>query len=228
LSYNPNKPQPGDFLSLSQRDLFRNYNVANAVFEVDHVPLPSEGEDSPNRGKHDRVSLRQQSSDPTTASDEIAMYSKSVGGIPQVYFRSESDGDIWQATSRSRLTAGLQLEAYVAFDYFGNIIKDKDENELKFNVSSVTKPNQAANWQINFQNNITTDFYFWVVDFFAVSGTSNLPGITNNLIVTAPTKSNAYSNSVTSSFLQLESRNETANITVGFVDYINVQIYTVV
>jgi hypothetical protein len=93
MAYNPNIPQPGDLLSVSQGDLLENFTQLNDIFEVDH--LTYDAVDAPNRGKHMAIHMREQLSDPTTAAQELAFYCKRDSSSNlALYLRKESNGAI--------------------------------------------------------------------------------------------------------------------------------------
>lgn len=72
-SYNPNIPQPSDFLSDSQQDILDNFIQSNVSFGVNHYNF-SDG--SANNGKHNKVTtpLIVGSAHPATAANEPIFY----------------------------------------------------------------------------------------------------------------------------------------------------------
>lgn len=98
MGFNPNIPINTDFLSVSQRQILSNFqSIANAYFE-NHVPLTS----VENVGKHEVLVFRPQSGDPTTASDQCAIYNKlDINNIPQLFFRPDSDQTPIQLTNEN-------------------------------------------------------------------------------------------------------------------------------
>lgn len=87
MSYNPNIPQVGDFTAISQKQILANFEAISNSLLINHVPLTA----VKNQGLHNSVTLRPQSSDPTTASNQSAIYNKLVSTIPQLFFRSNSN-----------------------------------------------------------------------------------------------------------------------------------------
>jgi len=143
MSYNPAIPQPGDFISVSQVDILHNYNAIFNIFGRNHKSL-DDGMES-ERGKHFKIGFSEQSSDPYTAASEMSLYTKNLSGVPELYARDESDGTVFRVTKAGRLSPAFRLEAYVIFDTDGNILKNPNDEELKYNVTEITIPNPLFN-----------------------------------------------------------------------------------
>ena len=258
MVYKVNVPQSSDFISQSQLDFIGNYED---VFDIwgkpnfdnvgDHIPLNYADEDY--RGKHRKITFVEQSSAPSTAANEMALYTKDVGGTPQIWWREPSDGGEHQLTGgtgegRGLVQGGIVLAAFVCFDSQGNILSTKRVNgdgeeidvPLSANVSSVA-PNQAlvdgrniySDWNINFTTNLPTDDYIWVVQSF----NDNESTILTNLVVQAqPYNSATYSDTVSTSRFRLvgfnvESDSRTispASPCIGRLQRILFQAYVVV
>ncbi len=87
MSYSPNIPNVGDFLSISQKQMLANFQAINNTFLIDHVALTA----VENVGQHNALTLRPQVSDPTTSATQSALYTKLVTSVPQLFFRSNSN-----------------------------------------------------------------------------------------------------------------------------------------
>lgn len=98
-SYNSSIPLATDAMLKSQVQIRANFQSINAVFSRNHVHLNN----VPNQGKHNILSLRKQAADPTTGADQIALYTKLVGGIAQIFFRPENNQAVIQLTYPSIL-----------------------------------------------------------------------------------------------------------------------------
>lgn len=72
-SYNPNIPQPTDFLSDSQSAILNNFTQANTSFGIDHYSF---ADGTANNGKHNKVTtpLISGSAHPATAANEPIFY----------------------------------------------------------------------------------------------------------------------------------------------------------
>jgi len=70
MAYNSQIPQPTDLLSQSQPQLLGNFQAIQTLIDVDHVDF-----NTPNQGKHFRVSLPVQSPAPTFTTGDVGMYS---------------------------------------------------------------------------------------------------------------------------------------------------------
>lgn len=94
MSYNPNIPQSSDFLSVSQTDLLTNFTQLDDLFGQDHEKFSA----GSNQGKHNKSTYLEQSTAPSTAANEGALYAKAISGITQLFFRDESNGTEHQMT----------------------------------------------------------------------------------------------------------------------------------
>jgi len=92
MTFNPAIPQPNDLLSISQGDLLTNFSQTNTIFAVNHYEFNHAT--VADRGKHKFCSFPEQAADPSTAANEIALYTKDNGGATSLYYREESDGDV--------------------------------------------------------------------------------------------------------------------------------------
>lgn len=88
MSYSPNIPNIGDFISKSQRQMLANFQAINQSFFENHVGLTS----NEDIGRHDLLLLRPRNSDPTTIASQNALYNKLVSSVPQLFFRPASNG----------------------------------------------------------------------------------------------------------------------------------------
>lgn len=104
MSYNPNIPQPSDKLSQSQPSILTNFQKLNEIFEVDHLSYTAS--DVANRGKHMGVHMREQLSVPSTASQEVCVFSQRSSGNLSLYYREENNGPVHPLTSSSSTTGG--------------------------------------------------------------------------------------------------------------------------
>ncbi len=75
-TYQETKPEAQDDQDVSQVDLQQNFEANNETWAVDHVE-PDPNTDG-NRGKHNKVTFVEQSSDPTPGTDECVLYAKDV------------------------------------------------------------------------------------------------------------------------------------------------------
>ena len=90
MTFNPNIPQSTDQPSQSQSQFLTNFQQVNTVFGANHVSLVDAT--VANRGKHNIVVMPQQASGPATTSTEGALYTKDLGGSPNLYWRRKSSG----------------------------------------------------------------------------------------------------------------------------------------
>lgn len=114
MTYIPNIPQPGDDPSISQDQILNNFQDLNTFLSQNHVSL-----NDANQGKHTILQMPIQGSAPSTASNEIALYSRTSGntGNNELVFRRSSDGTLIEATAFlgntngwTRLPSGILLK----------------------------------------------------------------------------------------------------------------------
>ena len=114
MSYNANIPQASDDPSQSQGQLLDNFQAINTFTAVNHVAL-----NDSNQGKHKFMQMPEQSSAPTTTSNEGAIYTQesSLTGNTECVFRRESNGlqieftgFLGAANGWSRFPSGILLK----------------------------------------------------------------------------------------------------------------------
>lgn len=75
--YNPNIPQPGDLLDVSQADLLKNFGQLDTSFGADHYKF---SDPSGNNGFHVQSTYIKQAADPNSvAVGRLLVYSKATG-----------------------------------------------------------------------------------------------------------------------------------------------------
>lgn len=232
MVFNPNIPNPGDFVSVSQVSILNNFNNVNMQFERDHVSL-IDGMES-ERGKHNKVSFSEQSGDPTVSGNNQSVYTKDNSGEPEVYSRLESNGTVYRWTKSAKIAPYFRLEAYVVFDGQGNILKNPNDEELSFNVSSISIPNPLVNgrnvrddWIVNFTTNITTDKFFWIISAFG----KNNEGIVFEQPIfgqTVPYMFGSYASAITTSMMRIMNKNSNGLSTASQlqIQTVCLQVYT--
>lgn len=106
MAYNPNIPVVTNYMTTSQRQIQSNFQIINSIFSKNHVPLNS---DTPGnlQGMHDIITLRVSDNDPTTTSDQVALYTKLVNNVPTLFYRPNSDQTPIEMTYPS-ISTGLQ------------------------------------------------------------------------------------------------------------------------
>lgn len=94
MAYQSDIPQPNDIISVSQGEFLQNFMGLNSAWESNHVAFNASGE-----GKHKFLQMPEQSSAPTTSSNEAALYTKETSSISTLYFRKENNGTEIQMTN---------------------------------------------------------------------------------------------------------------------------------
>lgn len=86
MSYTANVPVSGQSLGNSRPIINQNFQTIDTAFTVNHKNF-----NNAQAGKHELVQLpTAQAASPGTAAGEIALYSKDVAGVPQLFFQKES------------------------------------------------------------------------------------------------------------------------------------------
>jgi len=103
VAYNNAIPQPTDELRNSQGDILNNFQAIKTAWDINHVTF-----DLANQGKHNYVTLPEQSAGPATAANELAIYSKqsTLTSVAELFVRKESSGDEIEFTSAIAATPG--------------------------------------------------------------------------------------------------------------------------
>lgn len=93
MTFQANIPLSTDLISVSQSDIKNNFQALLTSWNVNHVDFNAAG-----AGKHKFVSLPNQAVDPATAVTELALYSKAISGLSQLFMRQQSNGTVTQLT----------------------------------------------------------------------------------------------------------------------------------
>jgi hypothetical protein len=103
MSYNPAIPTISDQTLQSQQQIRSNFQTISSTFSENHMSI----NDTKFGGMHKVVNFFHQAGDPITSATEIALYSKLVSSIPQLFFAPSSAQTPIQMTGVIPLT-GLQ------------------------------------------------------------------------------------------------------------------------
>jgi hypothetical protein len=101
-----NVPLSGQTLQNTRASINDNFNNTDTAFTENHVPINT----GPNSGKHNLVTMPAQAADPGTLDNEMALYTKLVGGEPQLFLQPFSSGTPLNLTS-----AAFALPGYTVF-----------------------------------------------------------------------------------------------------------------
>ncbi|MBE3085565.1 MAG: hypothetical protein IMZ64_05035 [Bacteroidetes bacterium] len=93
MTYVPTIPNPTDLISVSQGQLKTNFTVLNTTISENHVAPTAVG-----RGKHNACVFPQRAAGIATDATEGAIYTKDLGGSPNLYWRKKSSGTEIQMT----------------------------------------------------------------------------------------------------------------------------------
>lgn len=145
MTYRKAIPLATERPSVSQPKIKENFIQINDQFGVDHTEL----EKSTQQGKHKKVTLYEQATDPTTSSDEVVIYSKEGDNGSELYFRKENDGEILKLV-------GLKVLAICSANLNGGLINDR------FNVASCSASliaGPAIKYRVTFTNALSNANY---------------------------------------------------------------------
>lgn len=103
MAYQENKPQAADLLSQSQSDIQQNFAELKTLIDINHGTFAAADE-----GKHKYVTFPEQAADPTTAADEVAVYSKlsTLSAQSELFLRNENNGTVVEFTSSGQAATG--------------------------------------------------------------------------------------------------------------------------
>lgn len=103
MTYTPDIPQSGETLGGTRARINDNFQQIDTVVAVNHVAFNLSGE-----GKHKFLQMPVQSSAPSAASSEIAVYVKDdSSNVAQLFLRGEATGSEYQLT---HLASGVDAE----------------------------------------------------------------------------------------------------------------------
>jgi hypothetical protein len=91
-TYTVNIPKPTDIPATSQGQMYNNFNALNNIFGNNHYQFTNA--DTTLQGKHAFCSFPQQSVDPPTLNNELALYTKSASSLVSLYLRAQNNGPV--------------------------------------------------------------------------------------------------------------------------------------
>lgn len=103
-SYNSLIPIGTDAMLKSQSQIKANFQAINSVFARNHAVL-----NSALQGMHNVVTFRKQAGDATTGATQIALYSKEIASVTNLFFRPSANQTPIQLTYQE-ITTGLLSE----------------------------------------------------------------------------------------------------------------------
>lgn len=103
MTFTSNIPAVGQSLGSSRPQVVNNFtNYFNALSQ-DHVQPNGSGGIA--QGKHNKSTYPEQTVDPVTIANEIALYSKQAGSVAQLFMRRESSGTVIQMSNGDPIIA---------------------------------------------------------------------------------------------------------------------------
>lgn len=103
MAYNQNIPQPTNRLKDSQADLLANFQAIKQLVDVNHATFGDV-----NEGKHKFVTMPEQGASPTTAINEMALFTRqsALSSVAELVIRRENNGPAVEFTSSTQATNG--------------------------------------------------------------------------------------------------------------------------
>lgn len=111
MSFNSNIPVITDPILLSASQIRTNFLAINSAWASNHYSL---NQDPSLQGRHNVLTMRNISVDPTTNADQIAIYNKIVGSAPQIFFRPNNNQTPIQMTSELLKNEGVDQYTFMA------------------------------------------------------------------------------------------------------------------
>lgn len=87
MTYNPGIPAPGTSPATGRGPIQQNFQLINTYIAQDHVALDG----ASNQALHKKVTLVAPIADPAPAGSEAVVYSKTVSGKSQLFFKNSPD-----------------------------------------------------------------------------------------------------------------------------------------
>lgn len=176
FTYNTNVPQASQTIKSTQSPILNNFLAINELISVNHVGFS----DSENFGKHNFTTLPAQSVDPSTGTNEMALYSKlTPGGAHdlEIYYRYPNNGTIEQLSGSSSGGSGPYTNGWTYLPGGGGLL-------LKWG---------QATGIVTGTNNVT----------FATGG--SIPAFTTSIYNVQYTPAMSYTNSTPSAYISASS-----------------------
>jgi hypothetical protein len=158
MVYNNAIPNANDPFSVSQPQIKANFAQIATAFNVDHEDF-----NAVNEGKHAKVTFPEQASDPTTSSNEVAIYSKDDGsGNTRVYYRPPSNGTVYQLTGPdpSAATNGYSyLPGGLLLQWGQHTTTNTTSQTISFNTNfSATAYNVSVTYEVDSNSSNVRNF----------------------------------------------------------------------
>lgn len=96
-------PNSGQSLDQTRDGIRQNFSVIDTSFSVDHVPYNSP---APNEGKHNKVTFPPQAGNPVLVANEMALFTKLVGGNPALFLSDFNTSTVVDFTTATKANTG--------------------------------------------------------------------------------------------------------------------------
>lgn len=132
-----NVPLSGQTLNDTRDPIRNNFSTINTAFLQDHVEYNLAGQ-----GKHNRVTMPIQVGDQPTTATEMALYTKNVAGIPQLFLRRNTNGAVIDLSSMAyNFTSSTIINGYGRLPggilmKWGVFLAANGTNNLTYDVSA--------------------------------------------------------------------------------------------
>jgi hypothetical protein len=158
MSFNSSIPLGTDAMVKSQKQIRANFQAIGSVFAENHVIM-----NDAFQGMHNFLVFRPQTGDPTTSSSQIALYTKIVSSVPQLFYAPSSSQTPIQLTYTPPQT-GLQStnpDVYFADQYsimagpfimYGGLVKNVPNGSSTKNLTPVSTIIYASGFTVFIDN----------------------------------------------------------------------------
>lgn len=240
MVYRPNIPASTDQLAKSSQEIQENFNEVLQTWTVDHVSLMEDDK----LGKHKKMTFPEQSSAPTTAAGEVAVYSANDVNSDLYYEQMSAGGSGKLVSNKHVALGGVKLEAYAVFnaedgEFYNAPVLEKSEDGGTVVGSRLAKSNNVSSVDIGglvgdtITINIDADDPLSTADYFTVIEPFYKTGKANGVYPVLTIKNAAtYSTSCTTTLLQLQALDMVSGSSglvraSNFFSWIKIEIWTV-
>lgn len=138
MTFTPGIPASGQSLGSSRTQVLNNFAVLRSTIATNHIDVNNLG-----AGKHNLAELVVQSQSPATAAAEVALYSRAIAGIAELFLQKENQLAAAADIQMSRVDTGASgVDSGYSFLPGGVIIQ--------WRIAAATNPGTLTNFPIVF------------------------------------------------------------------------------
>ena len=141
MTFTPNIPQTGQSLGQTRDAVRNNFTNYNTVMSVNHVAPNSAGQ-----GKHTFAEFIVQAQSPATAASEVALYSRTLNGVPQLCLQKQSQALNAADIQMSRVDVGVTGATTGSTFLPGGMVMQWNDISIAVSTGSWTFPVPYTTW----------------------------------------------------------------------------------